>query len=86
MTDHTDDNSRILTYLEAEFGAGTNGGVSPRFGRKKKAPEVILPSAKEVLVELPWQAQDRPLQGTTSLLSGEPIFLSPRSGVGAATP
>lgn len=52
MTDRTDENSRILTYLEAEFEAGTNGGASPRFGRKKKAPEVVLPSAKEVLVEL----------------------------------
>ena len=41
MTDRTDDNSRILTYLEAEFEAGTNGGASPRFGRRKKAPEVI---------------------------------------------
>ena len=52
MTNRTDDNSGILTYLEAEFEAGTSGGASPRFGRKKKAPEVILPSAREVLVEL----------------------------------
>lgn len=51
MTDDTDQNDRILTYLNNEFDDMPRK-VSPRFGRKKQPPQVQLPSAKDVLVEL----------------------------------